>query len=93
MTTETTTIQFTETLVAYDNPFESRITIVDADTNDTVGQYVNWDAASVWFVIADEMTTDEQGIDGFAATRRPTPASIPVWALPADTRYVKGACE
>lgn len=80
----TTTIQFTETLVAYDNPFESRITIVDTDTNDTVAQYINWDAASVWFVIADEMTTDEQGIDGFAATRRPVPASVPVWALPID---------
>lgn len=83
-TTMTVTIQFTETLIAYDNPFEAQITIVDADTNGTVGRYVNWDAASVWFVIADEITQDEQGNDGFVATRRPVPSAIPVWALPID---------
>lgn len=87
MTTQATvTLQFTETetLVAYDNPFEAQITIVDTDTNDTVGRYVNWDAASVWFVIADEVTQDEQGNDSFVVTRRPVPPSIPAWALPID---------
>lgn len=80
MTTQATvTLQFTETetLVAYDNPFEAQITIVDTDTNDTVGRYVNWDAASVWFVIADEVTQDEQGNDSFVVTRRPVPPQHP----------------
>lgn len=89
MTTQTTAAAPTYT--ALDNPFERRIVIVDG--TETVVTYTDWAAAAIWYEIADEATTDEQGIEGFAATARPTPAIIPVWALPADTRYIKGACE
>lgn len=86
-----TTTATAPTYTAMDNPFDNRIEIVAG--TETVASYVSWDAAAVWFVIADEATTDEQGIDGYVATRRTIPATIPVWALPADTRYIKGACE